>query len=149
MNKLEPSIVFAIRHAELHPWIEIKEIQEKTWIRKSSNNAKVIFYLSKPPPFVVKQIDFLIEKYRFSSKFGRVVTFINKISARFISHKTPKYIFEDDTNYLVVNSWSTYQLFGRRNLALFDWFIKHTNADYLYQTNVSSYVNINKFVKRL
>jgi hypothetical protein len=143
------SVVIAISHAEVHPWIEIKETQEKTWIKNSPNNVNVIFYLSKPAPFVIKHIDFLIEKYRFSTKYGKIVTFINKTSAKFISHKIPKYVFNENTNSLVVDSWSTYQLFGRRNLALFDWFLRTTNADYLYQTNVSSYISVNKFIEML
>lgn len=45
---------------------------------------------------------------------------------------------------MLIDCWSTYQLFGRRNLALFDFFIKKTQFDFLYATNVSSYINKQK-----
>lgn len=143
------SVVIAVSHSEVHPWIEIKEAQEKTWIKNLPNNMEVIFYLSKPAPFIIKKIDFLIERFRFNSKFGRLVSVINKMSAKFISHKIPTYIYSQSTRSLIVDSWSTYQLFGRRNLALFEWFLKNTNANFLYQTNVSSYINVNKFTEKL
>jgi hypothetical protein len=149
MNNQNISVLIAISYSEFHPWIEIKEAQEKTWINKSQNNVDVIFYLSRPAPFLIKKIDFLIEKFRFDSNFGSFISVINRISAKFISHKTPKYFFSKNNNFLTVDSWSTYQLFGRRNLALFDWFLKNTNADYLYQTNVSSYINVDKFIEIL
>jgi hypothetical protein len=149
MVKQNASVVIAISHSEVQPWIEIKEAQEKTWIKKLPHNVDVIFYLSKSAPFIIKKIDYLIEKFRFNSKFGRFVSVINKISAKFIPHKIPAYIFSENTKNLVVDSWSTYQLFGRRNLALFEWFLKDSNADYLYQTNVSSYINVNKLIEKL
>lgn len=138
----EQKIVIAISHSEVKPWDQIKIAQEKTWVAESETNSQVIFYVSKPAPLIFQKYDMLIEKYRFSKKYGRFIGKLNTIVGNFISHKIPNYLYLDDRNELIVNSWSTYQLFGRRNLALFDWFIKETDAEFLFQTNVSSYIKV-------
>jgi hypothetical protein len=149
MEDKQPLVFIAISHSEVDPWIKIKIDQEQTWIKSLSDDAEVIFYLSQHPPFFVKKFDFYIEKYRYSKRLGRLVSIFNKLSGEFVSHKIPEYNMHENSKSLIVNSWSTYQLFGRRNLALFDWFLKNTNARYLYQTNISSYINTNKLIENL
>lgn len=143
MNKSrKPKLAIAISHALVKPWDEIKIAQEETWITNNSYDSQIIFYLSKNPPLFLKNFDYFVEKYRFSKKFGIFISKLNVLTSNLISHKIPKYIFTEEKKELVVNSWSTYQLFGRRNLALFDWFINYTDCDFLFQTNVSSYLRV-------
>ena len=142
INNRKTKLVIAISHALVNPWDEIKFAQEKTWMTSNTNDSQIIFYLSKPSPFLLKKYDNFVEKYRFSKKYGQIISKLNVLTGALISHKIPNYVFIRKRQELIVNSWSTYQLFGRRNLALFDWFINHTDGDFLFQTNVSSYLRV-------
>jgi hypothetical protein len=142
-------IVIAISHADEKPWSEIKIAQETTWITNHTIDSQVIFYLSKPAPLILRKYDKCVEKYRFSKKYGRFISKLNYLSGKLISHKIPMYWFTKKNHELIVNSWSTYQLQGRRSLALFDWFINFTQADFLLQTNSSSYFKIDNLMNQL
>lgn len=126
----------------MKPWDEIKIAQEKTWITNRTNDCQVIFYLAKPSPLLLKKYDNFVEKFRFSKKYGKFISRLNILTNNLISHKIPNYIFIEAKQELIADSWSTYQSFGRRNLALFDWFINSTDGDFLFQTNVSSYIRV-------
>lgn len=141
-DKREPNLVIAISHASLYPWKEIRIAQQETWIASNATNAQIIFYLAKPSPLFLKKYDSFVEKFRFSNSYGRFIFRLNVLTGNLISHRIPNYIFREETQELIVSSWSTYQLFGRRNLALFDWFINFTDGDFLFQTNVSSYLRV-------
>lgn len=142
-------LVVAVSHALVKPWDEIKIAQEKTWITNHTSYSQVIFYLSKPSPLLLKKYDNFVEKYRFSKKYGRFISRLNQSTGNFISHRIPDYMFIKARQELVVDSWSTYQLFGRRNLALFDWFVNYTDSDFLFQTTVSSYIQIQNLIEQV
>lgn len=141
---MKSKIVVAISQSNQAPWTEIKKVQEKTWINKYKDEALIIHYSSKKLPIAIKLVDTFFEKYRFSEKLGRLISILNRIISNFISRNIPKYDFTSINNELTVKSFSTYFLFGRRNLALYDWFIKETDAKFLFQTNTSSYIDVRK-----
>lgn len=143
---MESEIVVAISQRDKLPWNKIRKIQEETWIRKYEAEAKIIHYLSLEPPILVNYIDRIIEKYRFAKKFGRLSSLITRLFSYLISSEVPKYKFNVANKELLVHSYSTYFLFGRRNLALYDWFISNTNSKFLFQTNTSSYLDIVKLI---
>jgi hypothetical protein len=143
---MDIKIVVAISQGNEAPWTEIRKTQQETWIRKFENQALIIHYSSKNPPLILKILDSFLEKYRFHSKIGRVVSVISRVMSIFTSSKVPKYRYNEEKKELVVNSYSTYLLFGRRNLALYDWFLKNTNAKFLFQTNTSSYLDVAKLI---
>jgi len=138
------SIVVAIAVSNEIPWSTIKVGQQETWIKRIKNDELIISYLSKKSPKLISTFEYFIEKNRFSIKYGKYISKLNQFLGLFVSRKIPKYTYLKNLNELHVNSWSTHHLFGRRNLALFDWFINSTSADFLFQTNVSSYVHIER-----
>jgi hypothetical protein len=141
---MRSEIVIAISQNDREPWKRIRKSQVETWIKKFNQDAKIIHYFSKNPPFMIKFLDALIEKYRFNKKTGKIISILNRLISKIISSKIPNYHFNVKKEELLVSSYSTYFLFGRRNLALYDWFIKETDAKFLFQTNTSSYVDVNK-----
>jgi hypothetical protein len=141
---MKEDIVIAISQSDISPWREIRKTQQDTWIKNFDNDAVIIHYLSKNPSLILKIVDSFIENYRFSKKLGKIISVLNRLIAIFISSKIPKYIFDKNKNELLVDSNSTYFLFGRRNLALYEWFVENTNSKFLFQTNTSSYINVAK-----
>jgi len=139
---MKKSILIAIAQANTEPWMTIrKEGQEKTWIKVKIDGAKVIHYQSKNAPFLIRKFDYFHEKIRYRRILGLWQGRFDKVITKFISRKIPKYYYDINNQILTVNSWSTYFFFGQRNIALYDWFLKDTDADFLYVTNSSSYIN--------
>ena len=136
------TLLIAVGQANTEPWISIwKEGQEKTWISKDSNICPVIHVQSKNAPFFINKLDELHEKNRYRKRMGLWQGRVDKIAARFIPNKIPKHNFDTKSKVLLVNSWSTYFLLGRREIALYDWFLKFTDKDFLFATNTSSYIS--------
>ena len=139
--------IIAISQQNTPPWSTIRIGQEKTWISRSISNCSIIHFSSKKPILIVKLINWFMEKYRYSEKFGKLVSLISIFVNKIVSRKIPKYIFNNTVNELYVDSYSTYFSFGRRTLSLFDWFINSTDAEFLFMTNTSSFINIQNFMK--
>ena len=136
------TLLIAIGQANTEPWTSIwKEGQEKTWIKYHNNGIPVVHVQSINAPSFVQKLDALHEKNRYRKIIGVWQGRFDKIATKFISGKIPEYNFNANTKILIVNSWSTYFLLGQRVIALYDWFLKNTNKDFLFCTNTSSYIN--------
>jgi len=139
---MKNSVLIAIGQANIEPWTKIwKEGQEKTWIKVKVDGSKVVHYQSKNAPFLIRKFDDLHEKIRYRQILGLWQGRFDKIITKFISRKIPEYFYNVNRQILTVNSWSTYFFYGQRNIALYDWFLKDTDTDFLYVTNSSSYIN--------
>ena len=139
---MKNNLLIAISQANTEPWITIcNEGQEKTWIHKKVDLTEVIHFKSKITPRIIQHIDKFHEKNRYKQQVGLWQGRFDKISAKLVSKKIPKYSFNPNNKVLTVDSWSTYQLAGRRFVALYDWFLYQTNFDFLFTTNTSSYLN--------
>jgi hypothetical protein len=138
---LTNSLLVAVSQANTEPWLTIwREGQEKTWLKSEVENVDVIHFKSKSTPIVVQVMDRFHEKNRYKKRFGLWQGRIDKVITRVISHKIPKYSFSYEDCLLTVNSWSTYQLQGRRFIALYDWFLSKTDYKFLFTTTTSSYI---------
>ncbi len=136
------TLLIAIGQANTQPWTSIwKEGQEKTWITNSIDNSSVIHVQSKNAPYFIDKLDSLHEKIRYRPSLGLWQGRVDKIVTRFIPRKIPEYTFNFNSQVLLVDSWSTYFLLGRRVIALYDWFLKYSDKDFLFATNTSSYIN--------
>jgi hypothetical protein len=136
------TLLIAIGQANTEPWTSIwKDGQEKTWINSGSDDISVVHVQSLNAPYFVQKLDSFHEKNRYRKAIGMWQGRVDKITTKFISKKIPKYDFNVNNQILMVNSWSLYFLFGRRAIALYDWFLKNTNKDFLFCTNTSSYIN--------
>jgi hypothetical protein len=139
---MKHSVLVAVTQGNTEPWLTIwKEGQEKTWIQDNVDGSSIIHVQSKEAPYLIKQLDNIHEENRYRKKIGKWQGRLDKIFTKFISKKIPKYSFNNKNRILTANSWSTYYLQGRRNIALYDWFLKYTNKDFLFVTNTSSYIN--------
>jgi hypothetical protein len=136
------SLCIAVAQSNEEPWLSIwKNGQEKTWLNNEDHQVKVINFQSKSAPFIVHKYNYFHEKNRYRKKIGYLQGLFDKIVTRFISRNTPDWIFNEKTNLLSVNSWSTYQLIGRRYAALYEWFLRDTDYDFLFTTTTSCYIN--------
>jgi len=136
------SVQVAIAQANTEPWVSIwLKGQTPTWIKESIIDLDIINYRSIDAPFFIKKFDEFHENNRYRKKIGLWQGRLDKIFAKLISRKIPKYKYNQATKTLTVNSWSTYFLRGRRNIALFDWFLNCTTKDFLFLTTTSSYIN--------
>jgi hypothetical protein len=136
------TLLIAIGQANTEPWTSIwKEGQEKTWINYDSETPSIVHVQSIDAPYFFKILDALHEKNRYRKIIGTWQGRFDKITAKLISKKIPSYKFDVNNQILMVNSWSLYFLFGRRAIALYDWFLKNTDKDFLFCTNTSSYIN--------
>lgn len=145
---MKNSVLIAIGQANIEPWTKIwKEGQEKTWIKVKVDGSRVVHYQSKNAPFLIRKFDDFHEKIRYRRILGLWQGRFDKITTKFISKKIPKYCYNLDSQILTVNSWSTYFFYGQRNIALYDWFLKNTNDDFLFMTNTSSYINQTKLLQ--
>jgi hypothetical protein len=136
------TVLIAISQGNTEPWTTIwREGQAKTWIQDKIYGCNVINLQSIDAPCLVKKFDEIHERNRYRKKMGLWQGRLDKLSSKFISKRIPKYSFNKNNRILTVDSWSTYYLQGRRNIALYDWFLKYTNKDFLFVTNTSSYIN--------
>ena len=136
------TVLIAICQGNIEPWTTIwREGQAKTWIQDKIYGCNVINLQSIDAPCLVKKFDEIHERNRYRKKMGLWQGRLDKLSSKFISKRIPKYSFNKNNRILTVDSWSTYYLQGRRNIALYDWFLKYTNKDFLFVTNTSSYIN--------
>ena len=136
------TILVAVSQGNTEPWLNIwKEGQEKTWIKDKAENVDVVHFQSKYTPSIIQELDRSHEKNRYKKRIGLWQGRIDKIVTKTISHQIPKYSFSSENSLLTANSWSTYQLVGRRFIALYDWFLGQTDYEFLFTPNTSSYIN--------
>jgi hypothetical protein len=142
---LRNNLLIAVGQANVEPWITIcSEGQEKTWINNSVDGTEVIHSKSKITPVIIQQIDKFHEKNRYKKWVGLWQGRYDKVGTKIISKKIAKYSFNSENRTLTVDSWSTYQLSGRRFIALYDWFLSQTDYNFLFTTTTSSYINKKK-----
>ena len=90
----------------------------------------MIRYRSKIAPRIIQIFEDKYEKLRYSERWGKLIGRVNRFVSPLISRAIPNYSFDPIDSMLSVNTWSTVRLFGRRNLALFSWFIEETDFDF-------------------
>jgi hypothetical protein len=139
---LKNTALIAVAQGNTEPWITIRnEGQEKTWVATKVDGIGTIYFRSKHTPFFVRAIDIFHEKNRYKNVIGLWQGRFDKVISKLISKSTPRYRFDDSLETLIVDSWSTYQLQGKRYIALYDWFLKETDYSFLFTTTTSSYIN--------
>lgn len=134
-------VLVAVSQGNIEPWLTIKaKGQDTTWVNVQNRFVDVINFKSKNAPLLVKNYDHIHEILRYRKNVGLWQGRLDKFTAKLISKDVPQYHFSNVDNFLNVESWSTYQLQGRRFIALYDWFLKETRYDFLFTTTTSSYI---------
>ena len=145
---MKNTALIAVAQGNTEPWITIRnEGQEKTWVATKTDGIGTIHFRSKNTPLFVRVFDIFHEKNRYRKIIGLWQGRIDKVLSKIISKKTPRYIYDNSLETLIVNSWSTYQLQGRRYIALYDWFLSQTDYSFLFTTTTSSYINKQSLLK--
>lgn len=138
---MKNTVLIAVGMANVEPWKSIWEAgQNKTWVSESVKGVDVIQSISKSAPYLMYKLDKIHNSNRPKKYIGLWQGRLDYLTTRFISRKIPKYTFDNKKSVLEVENYSTWLLLGQRNGALFEWFLKHTDYDFLYTTNSSSYI---------
>jgi len=143
-------LTISVTQANTQPWLKIwKEGQTKTWMSTYDNLVNIINIQSKKTPELIMMFDRVIEKHRYSLKYGTFVSHFNSLWTKFLSSNIPKARLIASENLLIIDCWSTYMLTNQRNLGFYKYFLENINSDFLFQTNSSSYVDCFKLIKLL
>lgn len=154
MNSLgNPTLVIGLLQVQAEPWKSIHEKgQVPTWIKTCPKEIEIINLYGKTPSKFIRNLDLLHEKLRWSPTLQGPIHILDRFLTKFLSRlDNADWKIESNNNIknLIVNVASTNLTLPNVEIALFNYFIKNTNADFLYMSNTSSYVNIQKLNKLL
>lgn len=134
-------VLVAVSQGNVEPWLTIKATgQDTTWVNVENRFVDVVNFKSKNAPLLLMHYDRMHESLRYRKNIGLWQGRIDKIITKLISRSIPQYRYNELDKFLNVESWSTYQLQGRRFIALYDWFLKETQYEFLFTTTTSSYI---------
>ncbi len=147
-------VLCAVSHGLYEPWISIlKDGQEKTWLDlPRPQGFELIHFHGTPLNKFGVFLDFLHEKIRWS---GRRKASVLKILDYFVVYpfmlyrakfSESKLLFTKDFA-LHIHFPDSYLTYRWKELGLFRYFLEKTDADYLFITSTSSYINIDKFME--
>lgn len=149
-----PSVLCAISHGLYRPWIDILHSgQEKTWLQvQRPAGLQVIHFHGTPMGDIGIKLDVLHERIRWSTRSkARLLRFFDFIVCAPLILYRAKY---SDSKLLktadpVIHIWfpDSYLTYRWKELALFDYFIKETDCEFLFITSTSSYVNPRRLVE--
>ena len=139
-------ILVLVLSTNAHPWRQMEiDGQDSTWKRKKVPGIEVKRYYSvqkNPLIMSISKIYWNLEKSLLSRIPG------NKISRtwkRYIENFPAEVIEEVDELSLSLNE--SYPLIGLKTLRTFEAVLKLKDFDYVYRTNVSSYVDLPRLAK--
>lgn len=150
MNK-KPNVMIAISHGLYEPWISILENgQKRTWLQSiRPQNVEIVHFHGTPVGKFGWKLDRLHESIRW---FNRWLAFFLRVWDRIIAipftfyiprFEESKLLHEQDVS-IHIKLPDTYRLMRWKDLAIFDYFLKCSNAHFIFMTTTSSYINIAK-----
>lgn len=135
----------------MKPWRKIEILgQDTTWKKKQIENVRVMRYFSKHRNnlLALKALIYWFLETKILYRYPN----------NWISQSWKKYVeripveVEMGTDYLSLNLTESYSLIGLKTIKTFNAVLKNMNFDYVYRTNVSSYVDLallSEFVENL
>lgn len=144
-------VLISVAHSLKEPWLTIfREGSQVTWLTTSMpiEFQLIHFHGSRLSVFWDKW-DALHEKIRWKNRwvaaplrwFDQVVAFPFLC---IIPSMTPSKAFDIPDLCFEVNCKDTYQFLRWKDLAILDYFVNRTSADYLFMTTNNSYVNFDE-----
>jgi hypothetical protein len=128
------------------PWRKIELLgQDTTWKLKTVQGVEVMRYYSTGKNVIVK----LASKIYWNLE--KII--LNKYPGNRISRLWKKYIemveveVTIDTRQIVLSLNETYPLIGLKTIRAFEAILKLKHFDYVYRTNVSSYLDLHRLAK--
>ena len=135
------------------PWKSIYENgQLPAWIKRCPASVEIVNIYGKTPNFLVRSLDIAYEKMRWSPVWQGPINFLNRFLTKFLRRLGwPK--FRVESNKVVTNLFvevsSMHLTLPIVEVALFRYFLDSSDAKFLYMSNTSSYVNVEKLLELL
>ena len=143
-------VLCAVQSAELHPFLTIqREGQEKTWLTADRETAELslVKFWGDPLGARARRLELFHERVRFS-KLGRGLLVADRLAALPWRSWIPEASTTDAPGSgcptIRVHAPDALPLFPWKYLGLFNYFLEETKAQFLYTTNVSAYVRIDR-----
>jgi hypothetical protein len=150
-NPKQSTLVVGLLQVKADPWKSIYENgQLPTWIDNSPESVQIINIYGRTPGKVIRVLDIAHEKMRWSPLLQGPIHIVDRYLTKFLSKvDTPKWKIESDKNVtnLLVEIPSTNLTLPIVEIALFEYFLKFTDANFLYMSNTSSYINLKNLVQ--
>jgi hypothetical protein len=136
------------------PWKSIYEQgQLPTWIKSCPPEIEIVNIYGNTPNTVFRFLDIIHERIRWSPLLQGPIHVLDRYLNRFLRKKSnPKWIEKEEeyVTSLHVKVPSMHLTMPIVEIVLFKYFLNRTNADFLYFSNTSSYINLielNKLIK--
>lgn len=140
------NLIVGILQVNANPWKKIYlHGQKRTWMTQCPPNIQIINLFGNPPGKISRSFDIVHEKLRWSPTLQGPVHVMDLLVGNFLRKKINLDVVANKDNCLIelfVNFPSTHLTLPNVELALFKYFIEETEAEFLYMTNTSSYINL-------
>jgi hypothetical protein len=150
-NPRKSNIVVGLLQVRVDPWKSIHENgQLSTWIENSPDEVQIINIYGKTPSKLIRVLDIYHEKMRWSQLLQGPIHIADRYLTKFLSKiDNPKWTTESNKNVtnLFVEIPSAHLTLPIVEIALFKYFLKFTDANFLYMSNTSSYLNLNNLIR--
>jgi len=127
------------------PWLDIeREGQDSTWKLRKPDSVTVLRYVSRD----YKNFLFYLSQIHWTMRFlmklrpeeNSKMKGYGVLWNRYLNKKQPKVTANEET--LTVELPEAYSLIGLKTRAVFEYIMKNYEFDFLYRTNVSSYLDL-------
>ncbi len=151
------SLLIAIGHSDVAPWSAIaREGQGSTWLGTPDlEDVKTLYFTGHAPGKSLRRLDRWHEELRWSRRLGgvpsRSLRVLDAVGSAPIQWWIPPYRIKTHGTLprpcLESAVLDCYLTIPSKELSLFDYFLRQSNADWLYVTTSSSYVRPNKVLE--
>lgn len=147
----EKKLLISVAHCLNEPWLSIfSEGSRATWLNtKMPSNFQLIHFHGLKLSKFWNSWDVLHEKIRWKNRWvaAPLRWFDQVLALPFLStipSVKPSKLLETFNLSLEINCKDTYQFLRWKDIAILDYFVNRTNADFLFMTTNNSYVNFDK-----
>lgn len=146
-----PTLIVALLQVKAEPWQSIYEKgQLPTWIQKCPDSIQIVNVYGKQPNNFIRSLDKFHEKLRWNSYLRLILNIFDRFLNVFLRKmNNPKWTAKKDEKVINLNIevTSTNLTLPNVEIALFKYFLNSTDANYLYISNTSSYLNLDNLLK--
>lgn len=140
-------VMIGVLQVDLPPWDAIFKFgQIETWMNNPDPLVEIVNLYGRKPSKTVDRMDKLHEKLRLNPLGNGITNKLDLLATLYWNKsQIPPWNEQNFGNYkrLDVDIPSTYLTQVIREFSLFNYFLKQSDAEYLYMTNTSSYLNVN------
>jgi hypothetical protein len=146
VEDLKTNVVVGILQVDLDPWREIyEEGQSETWMKTPHNGIQIVNLFGRKPGKIIRFLDHVHETCRWFFLTNRMIYFLDGVFLVYLRKwRNPKWKTVSSGHFIDVhvNVPSALVTLPIRELALFNYFLKFSDASFLYMSNSSSYIRL-------